>query len=61
MVKTLMLTDNGGIGKWIGGNGIGNGNVEMEVENKMEKEMKNNEMKGLAKMEKLIKDQNGKI
>ena len=54
MVKTLMLTDNGSIGKvdwwkrnwkWKCGN---------EVENK-------NEIKGLAKMEKLIKDQNGKM
>ena len=55
MVKTLMLTDNGGIGKvdWWKRNWKCYGSRKWK--------WKINEMKGLAKIEKLIKDQNGKM
>ena len=54
-----MVTDNGGIGKvdWWNGIGIGSGKWKAKLKWKMENK---NEMKGQAKMEKLIKDQNGK-
>ena len=56
-----MLTDNGGIGKWIMVVTELKWKWKWKANGSGKWKWKINEMKGLAKMEKLMKDQNGKM